>query len=57
MVDFNKDTTPTGSPQLDANYWSKLVTNKTFDNPTITTIFDKNINAFLDDISIFKGSK
>ena len=55
MVDFNEKI-PNGLPKLPDDYWGV----KAFDVGTPTSeinIFDKNLNATLDDISIFRNKK
>lgn len=55
MVDFNEKI-PSGLPKLPDDYWGV----KAFDAGTPTSeinIFDKNLNATLDDISIFRNKK
>ena len=56
MVDFNEKI-PTGLPKLPENYWGV----KGSENPEQFTpeinIFDKNLNASLEDISIFKNKR
>lgn len=52
MVDFNEKI-PNGLPKLPDNYWGVKYNEETQENTSIN-IFDKNFNATLEDISIFK---
>lgn len=51
MVDFNEKI-PNGLPKLPDNYWAVKNDEKT--QASTINIFDKNLNATLEDISIFK---
>lgn len=52
MVDFNEKI-PNGLPKLPDNYWGAKTNEENQENSSIN-IFDKNLNATLEDISIFK---
>ena len=51
MVDFNEKI-PNGLPKLPDNYW-EVKNDEQINTPAIN-IFDKNLKASMDDISIFK---
>ncbi len=55
MVDFNEKI-PTGLPKLPEDYWVAKVSDASTPASEIN-IFDKNINATLEDISIFRTKK
>lgn len=55
MVDFNEKI-PTGLPRLPEDYWGAKPSDASF-VPSEINIFDKNLNATLDDISIFRNKK
>ncbi len=53
MADFIEKL-PKGLPKLPENYWG---TKSDASNPEEINIFDKNLKASVDDISIFKNKK
>lgn len=55
MVDFN-DKIPNGFPKLPDDYWGVKASDVGISSSEIN-IFDKNLNATLDDISIFRNKK
>lgn len=55
MVEFN-DKIPSGLPRLPDDYWGVKIPDSSAQASEIN-IFDKNLNATLEDISIFKNKK